>query len=402
MRLQNKKIILGITGSIAAYKTPYLVRHLVKEGADVEVVMTDSARDFVTPLSLSTVSNHPVHWKPFNKEDGSWDSHVEMGTTADLLIIAPASANTLAKMVSGQADNLLLATYLAATCPVMIAPAMDLDMYKHLATQGNIEILKNREVKLIQPQDGELASGLVGCGRMEEPEVIREKVVDFFLTQNRFSKKKVLITAGPTYENIDPVRFIGNHSSGKMGIALAEEFAAQGAEVTLLAGPGAPPVSHPNIKRFDFISARELLEKTISNYKNADVVVMAAAVADYTPEAVSKEKIKKAGDALTLKLKPTVDILKKLGEIKEHQFLVGFALETENAEQHAIQKLQNKNADLLVLNRADAKSGSGFGVNTNQITIFSRQGEKTSYDVKPKTKVAVDIVNAVAKNLIPE
>lgn len=402
MRLQNKKIILGITGSIAAYKTPYLVRHLVKEGADVEVVMTDSARDFVTPLSLSTVSNHPVHWKPFNKEDGSWDSHVEMGTTADLLIIAPASANTLAKMVSGQADNLLLATYLAATCPVMIAPAMDLDMYKHPATQGNIEILKNREVKLIQPQDGELASGLVGCGRMEEPEVIREKVVDFFLTQNRFSKKKVLITAGPTYENIDPVRFIGNHSSGKMGIALAEEFAAQGAEVTLLAGPGAPPVSHPNIKRFDFISARELLEKTISNYKNADVVVMAAAVADYTPELAAKEKIKKAGEALTLKLKPTVDILKKLGEIKEHQFLVGFALETENAEQHAIQKLQNKNADLLVLNRADAKSGSGFGVNTNQITIFSRQGEKTSYDVKPKTKVAIDIVNAVAKNLIPE
>lgn len=402
MRLQNKKIILGITGSIAAYKTPYLVRHLVKEGADVEVVMTDSARDFVTPLSLSTVSNHPVHWKPFNKEDGSWDSHIEMGTTADLLIIAPASANTLAKMVSGQADNLLLATYLAATCPVMIAPAMDLDMYKHPATQGNIEILKNREVKLIQPQDGELASGLVGCGRMEEPEVIREKVVDFFLTQNRFSKKKVLITAGPTYENIDPVRFIGNHSSGKMGIALAEEFAAQGAEVTLLAGPGAPPVSHPNIKRFDFISARELLEKTISNYKNADVVVMAAAVADYTPELAAKEKIKKAGEALTLKLKPTVDILKKLGEIKEHQFLVGFALETENAEQHAIQKLQNKNADLLVLNRADAKSGSGFGVNTNQITIFSRQGEKTSYDVKPKTKVAIDIVNAVAKNLIPE
>lgn len=402
MRLQDKKIILGITGSIAAYKTPYLVRHLVKEGAHAEVIMTDSARDFVTPLSLSTVSNHPVHWKPFNAEDGSWDSHVDMGTTADLLIIAPASANTLAKMVTGQADNLLLATYLAATCPVMIAPAMDLDMYKHPATQGNIETLKSRGLKLIQPQEGELASGLVGCGRMEEPEVILEKVVDFFLTKNRFSKKKVLITAGPTYENIDPVRFIGNYSSGKMGIALAEEFARQDAEVILLAGHGTPEVFHPNIKRINFVSAQELLEKTISHYNDADVVVMAAAVADYTPETVAHEKIKKAGEELTLTLKPTVDILKKLGENKKNQFLVGFALETENAESNAIKKLENKNADLLVLNRADAKSGSGFGVDTNQITIFSRQGEKTSYDVKPKTEVAVDIVNAIAKNIIPE
>ncbi len=305
MRLQDKKIILGITGSIAAYKTPYLVRHLVKEGADVEVVMTDSARDFVTPLTLSTVSNHPIHWKPFNEENGSWDSHVDMGTTADLFIIAPASANTLAKMVSGQADNLLLATYLAATCPVMFAPAMDLDMYKHPATQGNIEILKSRGLKLIQPQEGELASGLSGCGRMEEPEVILEKVVDFFLTKNRFSKKKVLITAGPTYENIDPVRFIGNYSSGKMGVALAEEFARQGAEVVLLAGPGTPKVSHPYIKRDDFVSAEELLEKTTAFYDEVDVVVMAAAVADFTPQTAGKEKIKKSDDELILKLSPS-------------------------------------------------------------------------------------------------
>ncbi len=402
MRLQDKKIILGITGSIAAYKTPYLVRYLVKEGAHVEVIMTDAARDFVTPLSLSTVSNHPVHWKPFNAEDGSWDSHVDMGTAADLFIIAPASANTLAKMVSGQADNLLLATYLAATCPVMIAPAMDLDMYKHPATQGNIEILKSRGLKLIQPQEGELASGLIGCGRMEEPEVILEKVVDFFLTKNRFSKKKVLITAGPTYENIDPVRFIGNYSSGKLGIALAKEFAQQGAEVVLLAGPGAPEVHHPHIERISFISAKDLLEKTTAFFNDVGVVVMAAAVADYTPETIAKGKIKKSGESLTLKLKPTVDILKRLGEYKKDQFLIGFALETENAEFNAIKKLENKNVDLLVLNRADAKSGSGFGVDTNQITIFSRQGEKTSYEVKPKTEVAVDIVNAIAKNIIPE
>jgi phosphopantothenoylcysteine decarboxylase/phosphopantothenate--cysteine ligase len=399
MRLQDKKIILGITGSIAAYKTPHLVMYLVKEGAHVEVIMTDAARDFVTPLTLSTVSDHPVHWKPFNSDDGSWDSHVDMGTSADLLLIAPVSANTLAKMAAGQADNLLLTTYLAATCPVMFAPAMDLDMYKHPFTQRNIETLQKQGNHLISPQEGELASGLTGCGRMEEPEHIVEKVVDFFLTSKRFLGKRVLVTAGPTYENIDPVRFLGNYSSGKMGVALAEQFAAEGAQVLLVAGPGTPETTHPSIERSPVTTAASMYDEVLAHYSNSDIVVMAAAVADFTIEKAAPEKIKKSGEGMTLRLVPTKDILKTLGESKEHQFLVGFALETENAEKHARAKLKNKNADLIVLNEADATKGSGCGVDTNKIKIFDAGGSQQNYAVKPKQQVARDIVNYIAEQV---
>lgn len=398
MRLQGKKILLGITGSIAAYKTPYLIRMLVKEGADVEVVMTDSARDFVTPLTLSTVSNHPVHWKAFDKDSGAWDSHVDMGTSADLFLIAPVSANTLSKMVTGQADNLLLTTYLASTCPIMYAPAMDLDMFKHQATQKNIKTLNERGHQIIQPQDGELASGLVGCGRMEEPGIIVERVVAFFLKNSRFTGKKVLITAGPTYENIDPVRFIGNYSSGKMGLALAETFAAQGAEVTFVSGPGVKALSHPLITQVAVSSAAEMFSEADEVFEESDIAVMAAAVADYTPAESVKQKIKKSEEALNLKLKPTKDILKTLGARKKEQFLVGFALETENHEQNALKKLKNKNADLLVLNSATEKN-EGFGSDSNRITIYEKGGEKISYQLKPKKQVAEDIIDRIALKL---
>ncbi len=398
MRLEGKKILLGITGSIAAYKTPYLVRMLVKEGAHVEVIMTDSARDFVTPLTLSTVSTHPVHWKPFDSASGAWDSHVEMGTSADLFLIAPVSANTLGKMVTGQADNLLVTTYLAATCPVMFAPAMDLDMFKHVATQNNIKELQSRGHIIIQPQEGELASGLVGCGRMEEPEVITEKVVDFFLRSKKFIGKKVLITAGPTYENIDPVRFIGNYSSGKMGLAIAEAFASQGAEVVLVAGPGVAETTHPSVSRKNIVSAEEMFREANNSFDEVDIAVMAAAVADFTPENKADQKIKKGDSDLNLMLKPTKDILKWLGEKKKGQFLAGFALETENHEANALSKLKNKNADMFVLNSA-TEPGEGFGGNTNRVTIFDREGTKTPFPLKSKTEVASDIVDFIAKKL---
>lgn len=398
MRLQGKKILLGITGSIAAYKTPYLVRMLVKEGAHVEVIMTDSARDFVAPLTLSTVSAHPVHWKPFDKDSGAWDSHVGMGTTADLLLMAPVSANTLAKMVSGQADNLLLTTYLAATCPVMFAPAMDLDMFKHPATQQNIKELQKRGHQLIQPREGELASGLVGCGRMEEPEIITEKVVGFFLARNKFTGKKVMITAGPTYENIDPVRFIGNYSSGKMGLCIAEAFAERGAEVKLIAGPGVSQINHPRISRTDIVSANDMYREVMAEFPDSDIAVMAAAVADFTPENTKNQKIKKGKSDLSLPLKPTKDILKALGENKNNQFLIGFALETENHENNALSKLKNKNADMLVLNSATNK-GEGFGGDTNRVIIFDKGGNKTPYPLKSKKEVAADIVDYISQKM---
>ncbi len=393
MPLSGKKIILGVTGSIAAYKTPLLVRQLIKKGADVEVIMTDAAKDFVTPLTLSTVSTHPIHCEPYNAKNGSWDSHVTLGTTADLLLIAPISANTIAKMRMGIADNLLLTTYLAATCPVMIAPAMDLDMFKHEITQENINTLRKRGITIIEPQSGELASGLVGQGRMEEPDVIAEKVVQFFNNKKRFLNKKVLVTAGPTYENIDPVRFIGNYSSGKMGVSIAEAFAQQGAEVTLVAGPNVAKVSE-NMQRMDVISAQNMFEVVKEQYDKVDIVVMAAAVADYTITHPESQKIKKQDTNLTLTLSKTTDILKYLGTHKKHQFIVGFALETENYEENAIKKLKSKNADLLILNAAN-KKGSGFGTDTNIITIFNKNGDKKSYPMKPKKEVALDIIEHI-------
>lgn len=399
MRLEGKKILLGITGSIAAYKIPYLVRYLVKEGADVHVIMTEVAKDFVTPLTLSTVSNHPVHSVPYDPVSGQWDSHVDLGTWADLYVIAPLSANTMAKMAYGMADNLVLTTYLAATCPVMFAPAMDLDMYKHAATQENVNKLVERGHLLIQPQSGELASGLVGCGRMEEPSEILERVVDFFLRNRRFRNKKVLVTAGPTYENIDPVRFIGNYSSGKMGYAIALQFAKQGADVQLISGPTTLELKDPNIQITRVTSAKEMYNEVISAFDNTDVVVMAAAVADYTVKEPSAEKIKKKQDKQNLELLPTKDILKELGQRKKSQLLVGFALETTDHDKNALTKLQNKNADLLVLNSA-SEEGSGFISDTNKIKIFDRNGSSKEFEMKSKTEAAADIVNEVARKLI--
>lgn len=401
MRLQGKKILLGITGSIAAYKVPYLVRYLVKEGADVHVIMTDVARDFVTPLTLSTVSNHPVHWQPYDKATGQWDSHVDLGNWADLYLIAPLSANTMAKMVSGMADNLLVTTYLAATCPVMIAPAMDLDMYKHPSTQENVKKLLDRGNIMIQPREGELASGLVGCGRMEEPAEILEKVVDFFLKKRRFKDKKVIVTAGPTYENIDPVRFIGNYSSGKMGYAIAEVLASEGADVQLISGPTHLSVNHPEIALTRITSAQEMYDAVMARFDDADIVVMAAAVADYTVNNPSARKLKKQESASRIEMTPTIDILKSLGAKKQSQFLVGFALETDNHEANAKTKLQNKNADLLVLNSA-SEEGAGFGGDTNRIKIFSSDGKSKAYEMKAKHQVATDIVDEIASKYLVE
>ncbi|MCF8231207.1 MAG: bifunctional phosphopantothenoylcysteine decarboxylase/phosphopantothenate--cysteine ligase CoaBC [Bacteroidales bacterium] len=395
MRLQGKKILLGITGSIAAYKIPYLVRYLVKEGADVHVVMTDVAKDFVTPLVLSTVSTHPVHNQPYESSSGAWDSHVDMGNWADLYLIAPLTTNTLAKMVYGMADNLVVTTYLAAHCPVMFAPAMDLDMYKHPSTQENVKKLIERNNILIQPQEGELASGLVGAGRMEEPEQILERVVDFFLKKRRFADKKVIVTAGPTYENIDAVRFIGNYSSGKMGFAIAETFAEEGAEVLLISGPTSLKPSHPNIHLLHVISAGEMHEAVSERFDDTDIVVMAAAVADYTVKDPATEKLKKKEHSQQITLVPTTDILKELGQRKKSQILVGFALETHDHEKNARAKLQNKNADLLVLNPATEK-GAGFNSDTNRVKILTPDGKTKSFEVKTKMEVAADIVDEVA------
>ncbi|MCF8337959.1 MAG: bifunctional phosphopantothenoylcysteine decarboxylase/phosphopantothenate--cysteine ligase CoaBC [Bacteroidales bacterium] len=398
MRLQGKKILLGITGSIAAYKIPYLVRYLVKEGADVHVVMTNVAKDFVTPLVLSTVSNHPVHSQPYDPSTGAWDSHVEMGNWADLYIIAPLTANTLAKIVYGIADNLVVTTYLAAACPVMFAPAMDMDMYKHVSTQDNVKKLVDRNNILIQPQEGELASGLVGAGRMEEPSQILERVVDFFLKKKRFADKKVIVTAGPTYESIDAVRFISNHSSGRMGFAIAETFADEGAEVQLISGPSSLKPSNPNIRHHRVTSADEMHKAVNEKFDNTDIVVMAAAVADYTVKEPAAEKLKKKEQSQQITLAPTKDILKELGQKKKKQFLVGFALETHEHEKNARTKLQNKNADLLVLNPASEK-GAGFDSDTNRVKILSPDGETKTFDIKTKTEVAADIVDEVASKI---
>ncbi|MEA3503680.1 MAG: bifunctional phosphopantothenoylcysteine decarboxylase/phosphopantothenate--cysteine ligase CoaBC [Bacteroidota bacterium] len=399
MLLKGKKILLGITGSIAAYKTPLLVRALVKEGADVHVIMTTSAQDFVTPLSLSTVSGHPVHYKPFEEFSGKWDSHVEMGNWADLMIIAPVSANTLSKMANAQPDNLLVATYLAAVCPIMFAPAMDLDMFYHPGTQKNIATLLEYGHIQIRPQKGELASGLVGCGRMEEPENILKRVIDFFAEKQRFFGKKVLVSAGPTYENIDPVRFIGNYSSGKMGFAIAEKFALQGADVTLVAGQVSIDIKHPNINRIDITSAAEMFDVCTKHFDDTDICVMSAAVADYTVTNPAKEKIKKKADNLNLELKSTKDILKELGRKKtDKQLLVGFALETENLIKNAQKKLQNKNLDFIVLNSANEKD-SGFGVDTNKVTIITNSDKIIKFELKTKSEVAADILNIIAEKI---
>jgi phosphopantothenoylcysteine decarboxylase / phosphopantothenate---cysteine ligase len=393
--LNGKKILLGVTGSIAAYKTAALVRLLVKQGAEVKVIMTTAAADFVTPLTLSTLSKNDVLSEIAT--NSTWANHVMLGRWADVMLIAPLSCNTLAKMTNGQCDNLLLAVYLSATCPVVVAPAMDEDMWHHPSTKNNLEKISTYGNKIIPVESGELASGLTGEGRMAEPENIIKWLKDFFLHQSDLAGKKVLITAGPTYEPIDPVRFIGNHSTGKMGIAIAEEMYKRGATVTLVLGPTAVPVK-AGINVIKVKSAQNMYEACVKEFALCDVAVMSAAVADYTPINTAKEKIKKTENEFTVALTKTKDILKALGEQKTKQLLVGFALETNNEKEYALKKLETKNADFIVLNSLN-DAGAGFGHDTNKITIFDRQGNEYAFGVKPKKEVAADIVNTILKSI---
>lgn len=398
--LQNKNILLGVCGSIAAYKSAILVRLLVKAGANVKVVLTADAGHFITPLTLATLSKNPVYTQYFEAETGVWSNHVELGLWADYMIIAPASANTLGKMANGICDNLLTAVYLSAKCPIFFAPAMDLDMWKHESTQHNIAQLQRFGNTLITPGTGELASGLHGEGRMAEPEEIITFLVQEIKKALPLLGKKVMVTAGPTYEAIDPVRFIGNHSSGKMGFALAEEMFKLGAEVTLISGPTALS-HHPAIKKINVVSAQEMLETCLAHFPTSEITIMSAAVADYTPVEVAPHKIKKNDQQLSISLKKTTDILATLGQQKtEQQLLIGFALETLNEENNAIEKLKKKNLDLIVLNSLNDK-GAGFKTETNKITIFNRALEKKSFETKTKQEVAKDICQEIlgwAKN----
>ncbi|MDB5125238.1 MAG: coaBC 1 [Mucilaginibacter sp.] len=395
--LQGKNIILGICGSIAAYKSALLVRLFIKAGASVQVVMTPDATNFITPLTLSTLSKKPVLVDYFTLENGEWNNHVELGLWADLFVIAPASANTLAKMAHGLCDNLLLAVYLSAKCPVYFAPAMDLDMWKHSATKKNISKLQSFGNILIPPGTGELASGLNGEGRMSEPEEIIAFLSADVKKKLPLADQKILVTAGPTYEAIDPVRFIGNHSSGKMGFAIADELAAMGAVVTLIAGPSLEVSKQRSVKRIDVTSAEEMLQACLSHFKNAKACIMSAAVADYTPVNVAQQKIKKQGDNFTIEVKKTTDILSLLGaQKKPGQVLAGFALETNNEEQNAIDKLKAKNLDFIVLNSLNDE-GAGFKKDTNKITIIDRELEKTAYSLKSKDDVARDICHKIAE-----
>lgn len=397
--LKGKKILIGITGSIAAYKIPFLIRLLKKEGAEVQILLTPFAKEFVTPLTLSTLSENPVLWEFHKRDDGSWFSHVNLGLWADLFLVAPLSANTMGKMVTGIADNLLLTTVLSSRCPIMFAPAMDLDMYHHPSTQSNITKLQSYGYQLIEPVEGELASGLKGMGRLEEPEVIFEIIKEHFNKKKTLSGKKVLVTAGPTHEPIDPVRFIGNHSSGKMGIAIAEALADEGAEVDLVLGPTSEQTQNPQIKIFKVNTAEQMFEKCSELFSNEDIAILSAAVADFTPAEIAANKIKKEQGLSSINLKKTKDILASLGQEKsEKQILVGFALETDNEETNAIKKIKSKNLDLIVLNSLRDK-GAGFGHTTNKVSILDNKGNKTEFPLKEKTEVAKDIVAEIVKIL---
>jgi phosphopantothenoylcysteine decarboxylase/phosphopantothenate--cysteine ligase len=391
--LTGKKIIIGLTGSIAAYKAPLVVRLLIKAGAEVKVIMTPASTDFVSKLTLSTLSKNPVLVDLFDEQ--SWTNHVELGRWADLMLIAPLSCNTLSKMAAGQCDNLLMAVYLSAVCPVMAAPAMDDDMWHHSSTKKNLERLRENGNIILDAVFGELASGLTGQGRMAEPEDIVRAIEHFFATANQLKGKKALVTAGPTYEAIDPVRFIGNHSSGKMGYAIADELANRGADVTLISGPVSIQSKNKKIKLIRVISADEMHTTCTAHSSSYDIAVMAAAVADYTPAAVADQKIKKTGDELTITLKKTRDILGSLGKTKsKDQTLVGFALETENEKSNAHKKLVEKNADLIVLNSL-RDEGAGFGHDTNKVTLFFKGGKEKQIELKSKSALAKDIVDAI-------
>lgn len=398
--LGGKHILLGVTGSIAAYKAANIVRLLVTQGAEVKIVMTPLAKQFITPLTLATLAKNPIYVDFFNPENGEWNSHVSLGMWADAYLIAPATANTIGKMANGIADNLLLTSYLSAKCPVFVAPAMDLDMYAHPAVQKNIETLKSYGVHFIDAEDGELASGLVGKGRLAAPERIVESLDTFFNGQMSLTGKKVMVTAGPTYEKIDAVRFIGNYSSGKMGYAIAEECASRGAEVVLVSGPTSLNVHNSNIKLVRVNSAREMYEACNQEFPQCNAAVLSAAVADFTPQNVSDTKIKRKDNNLEITLKPTDDIAASLGKQKGDRVLVGFALEKENELENAIGKLERKNFDFIVLNSMNDK-GAGFNHDTNKITIINRNKEVKNFELKPKVLVAKDIVDEIEKLLKP-
>ena len=399
--LRGKKVLLGITAGIAAYKTAGLVRLFIKSGAEVKVVMTPASKDFITPLTLSTLSKNPVHSTFYIKEKEEnelWNNHVDLGLWADIMLIAPATANTLSKMTNGTCDNLLLATYLSAKCPVYFAPAMDLDMYKHPSTRISLDKLQRFKNIMIPATSGELASGLVGEGRMAEPKDIVSFIEKDILSKLPLRGKKVLLTAGPTYESIDPVRFIGNHSSGKMGFEIAKASANLGAEVFLITGPTHQKIVHSLIHRIDVTSADEMYKQAHVYFKDVDIVICAAAVADYKPKNVAKQKIKKKDATLTIELEKTKDILASLGKIKKQQFLVGFALETNNEIVNAKGKLQRKNLDAIVLNSLKDK-GAGFAIDTNKITIIDRDFNEKAFELKSKKEVAKDIINEIIEKL---
>ncbi len=398
--LQGKKVLLGITAGIAAYKTATLVRSFIKSGAEVKVVMTPTAKDFVTPLTLSTLSKNPVNSTFYEKEEENelWNNHVELGLWADYMVIAPATANTLSKMTNGVCNNLLLATYLSAKCPVYFAPAMDLDMYIHPSTKKSLDALQSYGNVMIPATSGELASGLVGEGRMAEPEDIVAFIEKDITSKLPLRGKKILLTAGPTYEAIDPVRFIGNHSSGKMGFAIANAAANLGAEVFLISGPSNQQIKHPLVHRIDVVSADDMYDAAHTYFNTVDVAILSAAVADYKPKKVAHQKIKKKDSSLQIELAPTKDILASLGAIKEKQFLVGFALETNNELENAKGKLKRKNLDAIVLNSLQDK-GAGFATDTNKITIIDKDLTEKSFELKTKVEVAKDIINEIVKKI---
>ena len=395
--LKGKHIIIGVTGSIAAYKAANLIRLLKKEECDVKVIMTPLAKEFITPLTLATLAKNPILVDFFNPENGDWNSHVDLGLWADAYLIAPASANTMGKMANGIADNLLLTTYLSARCPVFIAPAMDLDMFQHPATQSNIQKLRSYGNHVIEPTAGELASGLIGKGRMEEPEQIVDYLRGFFDLKKKLNGKTCLVNAGPTFEQIDPVRFIGNNSTGKMGYAIAQELANRGAQVELVSGPTHQTITHTNVTVTRVTTAAEMATVCMEKFKTAEIAILSAAVADFTPVNKASEKIKREKENYTIELKPTTDIAAELGKAKRNnQILVGFALETNNEEANAKGKLERKNLDFIILNSLQDK-GAGFGSDTNKIKIYCKDGEVFSFGLKSKKEVAADIIDTICK-----
>ncbi|MFC2104496.1 bifunctional phosphopantothenoylcysteine decarboxylase/phosphopantothenate--cysteine ligase CoaBC [Bacteroidota bacterium] len=399
MKLKDKNILLGITGGIAAYKAAILIRLLVKEGAQVKVVMTKLAKEFITPLTLATLSKNPILVEFFDPENGQWNSHVDLGSWSDLYLIAPATANSMGKMAHGIADNLLLTTYLSAKCPVMLAPAMDLDMFQHPANLKNIETLKSYGNVIIEPESGELASGLIGKGRMAEPELITERIIEFFSSKKKLKSKKILVTAGPTFEPIDPVRYIGNYSTGKMGFAIAEELANQGAEVLLVTGPTQLKTANSKITRINIQTAQEMYKESVKHFPKCDAAIMSAAVADFKPSVQYSQKVKRGKDEMQITLEPNKDIAAELGKLKkENQILIGFALETNDELTHAKKKIKNKNLDFIVLNSLQ-EEGAGFGYDTNKISIIDNHDHILKFDLKSKNIVAADIVNELIGKL---